>query len=258
MQAPYSVTHDGSVAWLTLRRPEKNNAFDDELIRALAHVLRDLAEDPGTTALVLSGEGRNFCAGGDLAWMRRAASYGPEDNLADATNLALLMHRLDRFPKPTVAKVQGAAYGGGVGLVACCDVAVAAADATFCLSEVRLGLIPAVISPYVVATIGARAARRYFQTAETFDAQEARHIGLVHEVVPNGELDTRVGAFLAYLKRGGPEAKASAKALVREVTQLDDDAVIEHTARLIAELRARPEAREGITAFLDRRQPAWA
>ena len=248
---------DGT-ALLTLTRPDRNNAFDDVLIRELAQALRDLGDAVDVTAVVIAGEGKNFCAGADLAWMKRAANYGQKDNLADATNLALLMYTLNQLPKPTIARVQGAAYGGGVGLVACCDVAIATEDARFCLSEVRLGLVPAVVSPYVVAAIGGRASRRFFQTAEVFSAVEAQTLGLVHEVVAKTEIDARIDELLRQLNQGAPQAKASAKALVHNVTgRLIDSSLLDDTACLIADIRARPEAREGLTAFLERRSPAW-
>jgi methylglutaconyl-CoA hydratase len=209
-------------------------------------------------AVVLAGEGRSFCAGADVAWMKRAAAYDRSDNLADATNLAMLLHALDRLPKTTIARVQGAVYGGGVGLIACCDIVIASTDARFCLSEVRLGLVPAVISRYVVAAIGARSCRRLFQTAEVFNGQEAQRLGLVHETVSEACLDDRVAAILADLRKGAPQAKAAAKALVRSIAQRPiDETVRNETAALIAELRAGAEAQEGLAAFLGKRQPAW-
>src|SRR5690606_19141727 len=188
------IQRAGGVATVTLNRPDRHNAFDDALIAALTQVLRELDADDSVTVVVLAGAGKSFSAGADLNWMRRMADYGREENLADAEALAALMETLNGLDKPTIARVQGAAFGGGVGLVACCDIAIAADTASFCLSEVRLGLIPAVISPYVVTAIGERAARRYFVTAERFDAREAHRLGLVHEVVPAAGLDARVDA----------------------------------------------------------------
>jgi len=217
-----------------------------------------MAGDPDVRAVVLAGAGRSFSAGADLNWMRRTADYSEVENLADARALAGLMRTLDRLPKPTVALVQGAAYGGGVGLVACCDIAVASTAAVFSLSEVRLGLLPSVISPYVVDAIGPRAARRYFLTAERFDAAEARRLGLVHEVVAPEDLEAAGARVLAALAECGPAAQAASKALVARVARGPiDDAMVEDTARRIAALRATPEGREGVMAFLEKRKPSW-
>jgi len=247
------------VVTVTLNRPERHNSFDDALIAALTDCFRRLGGDAGVRAVVLAGRGRSFSAGADLDWMRRVAGYGAAENEADARALAAMLHALDRMPKPTVALVQGAAYGGGVGLVACCDVAIAAERASFCLSEVRLGLTPATISPYVVNAIGARHARRYFQTAEVIPAARAREIGLVHELVADDDALAEAGAaMLATLLGNAPEAQAEAKALVflaegRPV----DEATGDETARRIAQRRASAEGREGLAAFLGKRTPAW-
>lgn len=246
------------VATLTLNRPDIHNAFDDTLIAELTGHLRALDGDPDVRVVVLGARGRSFSAGADLNWMRRMAGYGFEQNLADARDLAELMRTLDGLAQPTVARVQGAAFGGGVGLVACCDIAIASDAASFCLSEVRLGLIPAAISPYVVAAMGERQARRYFTTAERFDAVTARRIGLVHEVVPAEELDGRVGSLLEQLRGNGPKAMAAAKDLARFVSRTPLNAgQIEETARRIAAIRASNEGREGLDAFLGKRAPAW-
>lgn len=246
------------VATLTLNRPELHNAFDDALIAALTAALRRLEADPAVRVVVLAANGKSFSAGADLNWMRRMADYTVAQNLDDARGLAELMRTLNALAKPTVARVQGAAYGGGVGLVACCDIAVAADSASFCLSEVRLGLIPAVISPYVVNAIGERQARRYFVSAERFDAAEAQRIGLVHEVVPAAALDAKVSELLATLAGNGPAAMVAAKDLARAVTRGPlDAAMIEDTARRIADIRASAEGREGLSAFLGKRRPAW-
>ena len=197
------IREDG-VATVTLNRAEVHNAFNDTVIADLTGVLRRLGDDDKVRAVVLRAEGKSFSAGADLGWMQRMAGYGHAENLADAGALAELMRVLNFLPKPTVARVQGAAFGGGVGLVACCDIAIASDAASFSLSEVRLGLIPAVISPYVVAAIGERAARRYFLTAERFDADEALRIGLVHQVVPADQLDSAVDTILTRLSEGGP------------------------------------------------------
>lgn len=260
MQGPEVASHVGEdgVAVVTLNRPEVHNAFNDAVIADLTRTLRGLGEDARVRAVVLRAEGKSFSAGADLGWMQRMAGYSREENEADAMALAELMRTLDRLPKPTVAAVQGAAFGGGVGLVACCDIAVASEKATFCLSEVRLGLIPAVISPYVVAAMGERASRRYFLTAERFGAVEAHRLGLVHEVVPADGLEQAVAAVLARLKEGGPSAQVAAKDLVFAVSRRPaDETVIRDTAVRIAAIRASEEGREGLAAFLGKREPSW-
>lgn len=255
-----SVEVDGrGRARVTLERPALHNAFDDALVADLTLALEALGRDERVRVVLLAARGRSFSAGADLSWMRRTAAYSREENLRDARALARLMRTLDGLPKPTVAVVQGAAYGGGVGLVACCDVALAASRATFCLSEVKLGLIPAVISPYVVAAIGPRAARRYALTAEVFDAAEAHRLGLVHEVVEEEALEAAAGRVAAALLRNGPRAVAAAKALVARVARAPlDDALVADTAERIASVRASEEGREGVAAFLEKRAPAWA
>jgi methylglutaconyl-CoA hydratase len=247
------------VATVTLDRPELHNAFDDELIAALTGTLTALGGDASVRVVMLAARGRSFSAGADLNWMRRTATYSQDENLRDARALAALMRTLDGLPKPTIALVQGAAYAGGVGLVACCDVALAARRATFCLTEVRLGIVPAVISPYVVAAIGARAARRYALTAETFDAAEAHRLGLVHEVLDEDALRPAADRLATSLLANGPQAMAAAKALVSRVGRAPlDDALVAHTAERIASLRASPEGQEGLSAFLEKRPPTWA
>jgi len=246
------------VATLTLNRPALRNAFDDALIRDLADTFRRVAADDAIRILILTGAGSAFSAGGDLNWMRRMAGYSQAENYADAMALASMLRALDTLPKPTVARVNGAAFAGGVGLVCCCDVAVAAASAMFSISEVRLGLVPATIGPYVVAAIGARAARRYCLTAETFAAAEAHRIGLVHEVAPSDELDSAVERVVASLLQGAPGAQGRGKRLIGEVNaRAVDEEVMSHTARAIAEARASSEGREGVAAFLDKRPPSW-
>ncbi|MCJ2139859.1 enoyl-CoA hydratase/isomerase family protein [Methylobacterium sp. E-066] len=246
------------VATLTLNRPDRHNAFDDVLIADLAAALRRLGDDPGIRAVVLASSGRSFSAGADLEWMRRIARQSPDANRADAAGLARLMHILDRLPKPTLTLVQGAAYGGGVGLVACCDVAIASERASFCLSEVKLGLTPATISPYVVNAVGPRWARRLFQTAEVVSAVQAREIGLVHEVVPEDGLAAACETVLQATLQGAPGAQADAKDLVFlcEGRPIDADLMGE-TGRRIALRRASAEGQEGIAAFLGKRLPAW-
>lgn len=252
------VAMENGVASVTLNRPAVHNAFDDALIARLTEALREIGDDPGVRVVVLRGAGKSFSAGADLNWMQRMAGYSRTQNLADAMGLAQLLHTLDTLPRPTIAAVHGAAFGGGVGLVAACDIAVAAETAAFSLSEVRLGLIPAVISPYVVAAIGARQARRYFLTAERFDADEARRVGLVHEVTAPEALEARVAAIVAELLRGGPGALGAAKNLVATVAGRPvDTALMADTARRIADIRAGEEARDGVGAFLEKRKPRW-
>jgi methylglutaconyl-CoA hydratase len=248
------------VVTLTLNRPEVHNAFDDELVCSLTDTLLALGRDAGVRAVVLTGAGASFSAGADLNWMRRVATANEKDNEHDALQLARLMRTLNYLPKPTIARVNGAALGGGLGLVACCDIAVAADTAKFGLTEVRLGLAPAVIGPYVLRRIGESHARRFALTGERFDAAHARHVGLVQEVVAADALDTTVNELLAQILKGGPNALAQGKALVFHGTghsadrQLELDQV---TARVIAKLRTSGEGREGMQAFLDKRPPGW-
>ena len=259
MNPPFLQDVDGrGVATITLNRPEIHNAFDDALIAALDDALAALEQDAAVRIVVLAAEGKSFSAGADLAWMQRMAGYSTAENEADAAGLARLMRRLDRLAKPTIAMVQGAAYGGGVGLAACCDVVLAADTARFCLSEVKLGLVPAVISPYVVAAIGPHQARRYFQTAEVFTAAVAQRIGLVHEMAPIADLPALRDGIIAALLDGAPGAQVAAKALAFDVADRPlDDAMVDHTVQLIARLRAAPEGRQGLAAFLGKQTPAW-
>jgi methylglutaconyl-CoA hydratase len=247
-----------SVALVALARPDVHNAFDEALIAELTQALRSLDADATVRAVVILGQGRSFCAGADLNWMRRMAGYGRAENLADANALAAMLKTLNLLSKPTIARVHGNVFGGGVGLVACCDVAYATHDATFSLSEAKLGLIPATIGPYVVEAIGARQARRYFLSAERFTAAEAFRIGLVHDLCPPDELDGRINELLGALLLAGPQAQTEAKALIRAVAGRPiDDAVIADTAARIARVRASPQGREGVAAFLEKRPPAW-
>ncbi len=257
--APLTTTiDDRGVATVTLSRPELHNAFDEGLIAGLAEALGRLAEDPAVRVVLLRAESKSFSAGADLNWMRRMAGYGEAENLADAERLAALMAALDRLPRPTVAVVQGAAFGGGVGLIAACDMAVASEAASFSLSEVKLGLTPAVISPYVVNAIGVRAARRYMLTGERFDAATAHRLGLVHQVVPADALDAAAETLTATLLACGPEAITECKALIARVARgRIDAALIADTAHRIARIRVTAEAREGIAAFLEKRKPDW-
>ena len=258
MDSPCDITVANAVATVTLNRPEIHNAFDDALIARLTAAFVSLDDDPDVRAVVLTGAGRSFCAGADLNWMKRMAAFAPEENLADAHALAAMLRALYALSKPTIARVNGAAYGGGVGLVAACDIAVAVPEATFALSEAKLGLIPATIGPYVIEAIGARQARRYFLTAERFGAAEALRIGLLHEVVAADAIDARTDALIAALKAAGPAAQLECKALIRGVAHRPIDAdVIAGTAEHIAAVRTSPEGREGVAAFLGKRAPAW-
>ena len=246
------------VRTLTLDRADVHNAFDERLIAELTTELEAAGGDDGVRVVVLTGAGKSFSAGADIAWMRRAADYDEASNQADARALARLMTTLDRLPKPVVARVNGAAIGGGLGLVACADIAIASERAVFATTEVRLGIVPAVISPFVVRAIGARHARRLFLTGERVDAAEAKALGLVHEVVPTASLDDHVTGMIGALLAGAPEALADAKALVGEVAYGDaDDALMEAMALRIARLRGGDEAKDGLDAFLAKRPPAW-
>ena len=236
---------------------EQVDAVDDTLIAELTTVLGGFASDERVRAVVLGAQGRSFSAGADLNWMQRMAGYSERENLDDARALVDLMRTLYELPKPTLALVQGPTYGGGVGLVACCDIAIAAQTANFCFSEVRLGLIPAAIGPYVIAAIGERAARRYFLTAETFSAHEALRIGLVHDVVPDEALRDIGRRVIKALLRGGPNAQVAAKDLILTISGRPLDDLAEETAKRIARLRVSEEGREGIAAFLEKRKPGW-
>ena len=259
MSEPLSIHRSGAVLRLRLERPELHNAFDAALIARLTVALDEAAADASVRAVVLDGAGPSFSAGADLHWMRGMAAASEAGNREDALALARLMRTLDELPKPTIARVHGAAFGGGVGLVACCDIAIGVPGAKFGLTESRLGLLPAVISPYVVAAIGPRQARRWFATAEVFDAAQALRMGLLHEVVEADALDAAVERQLALLLKAGPVASAMAKRLVREVAlQPDRDRLDQANAALIAALRVSAEGQEGLGAFLDKRTPAWA
>lgn len=254
------VDRDGrGVVRLTIDRPEIRNAFDGVLIADLTALLDELAAEDGIRALVLTGAGAAFSAGAELGWMRAAGEQGDHENFQDALRLAELMKRLDHMPMPTIARVNGHAMGGGVGLTACCDIAVAAEGALFALSEVKLGIIPGAISPYVLRAIGPHHARRYFLTGERFDAATALRIGLVHAVAPADGLDAAVDALLAELLTAGPKAVRAAKDLIAHVALKEiDDLLIRDTAQRIAQQRAGDEAKEGLGAFLEKRKPGWS
>lgn len=252
------VDADGT-ATVTLNRPELHNAFDPEMVDALTATLARLDGDDAVRAVVLTGAGRSFCAGADIDHMKRTAGYSREQNLESARATALMLSTLARLGKPTIACVRGAARGGGVGLVSACDMAIAARGATFRLSEVKLGIIPAMISPFVIRAIGQRQAHRYLLTGEEFDATEACRIGLVHQVCEEPELDAAVGRLIAELRSSGPQAMAAIKALMAEIGSAPaDDGVMEKVAQRIAAIRVTPEAQEGLSAFLEKRRAAWS
>lgn len=248
----------GAVARVALARPEVRNAFDDVLIEELTRAFREAADDSEVRVVVLSGDGPSFCAGADVSWMRKAGGYSRAENEADAGRMARMLRGIDACPKPVVALAHGAAIGGGVGLVAAADIAIAAEGTVFSLAEVRLGILPAVISPYVLRSIGPRFARDLFLTGDRFDAREAHRIGLAHQVVAAGELEAAGRRKVASLLAAGPEAVGVAKRLIEQVTGKTPDEAMDLTVRTIAERRASAEAKEGLTAFLEKRKPDWA
>jgi methylglutaconyl-CoA hydratase len=248
------------VATLTLNRPEVHNAFDAALVLRLTELLIELKSRPGVRAVVLTGAGRAFSAGADVNWMRSMAACSEDENVEDALHLADLMSLLNSLPLPTIARVNGHAYGGGVGLVACCDIALASSEARFALSEVRLGLVPAVISPYVIAAVGERNARRLFLSGEAMDAKLARRVGLVHEIAKPNKLDDALEDQLGMLLKGGPNALRESKELIFTVEGggISADVALKHrTAQIIAQLRVSDEGQEGLAAFLEKRAPEW-
>ena len=250
---------DGPIGIVTLNNPERHNAFDDVLIADLTSAFRSLDANSDVRIVILSAIGKSFSAGADLNWMKRMSTYSEEENFRDAMALGDLMRTLHRLSKPTIARVQGAAYGGGVGLVACCDIAVGTHNAAFSLSEAKLGLIPAVISPYVIAAIGERATHRYFLTAERFDAAEGFRLGLLHELVASDDdMDEKINDICNALMQGGPCAHVEAKSLIAAISNRPiDDAVITDTAKRIARVRASAEGKEGLSAFLEKRKARW-
>jgi methylglutaconyl-CoA hydratase len=248
---------EGGVLRLTLDRPEKSNAFDDQVIADLTAAFLNAAEDPEVRVVLLAASGKYFSAGGDLGWMQRMATYTYNENLADARGLARLMRSIDLCPKPVVARVQGSAFAGATGLLACCDIVVTVPAAQFAITEVRLGLIPAVISPYIVRAMGIRQARRWSLTAERFSAEQAKAMGLVHEIAEPEALDGMVRQQIDAILLASPAALGETKSLLAYVDQPLSEDVIDETARRIARLRASPEGREGVTAFLEKRPPAW-
>jgi methylglutaconyl-CoA hydratase len=251
-----SIAHRVAVVWMA--REKVRNAFNETMIAELADTFTRLGADAGVRAIVLAGKGPAFCAGADLDWMRRMSGYTLGENRADARALADMLRTIYLCPKPTIARVHGDAYAGGIGLIAACDVAVASTNASFCLSETKLGLIPATISPYVVRAMGVNAARRYLLTAEKFDAAEAFRIGLVHDITPPEGLDVAVNEILGALMLASEHAVREAKRLVREVAgRVIDDALVADTAERIAQIRTSDDGREGVRSFLDKRKPRW-
>ncbi|TQK05457.1 enoyl-CoA hydratase/isomerase family protein [Herbaspirillum sp. SJZ107] len=252
------ITVADRVATITLNRPQLRNAFNENAITDLTMAFDEASQDKDVRAIVLAANGPAFCAGADLNWMKKMAGYSAAENEADALRLADMLRTIYYSPKPVVARVQGDCYAGGMGLVAACDIVVVAEGVSFCLSEVKLGLIPATISPYVIKAMGDQAARRYFLSAERFDAREAHRLGLAHEVVPAAQLDAKVGEIVKALVGNSPNAVREAKALVRDIAGLPiDDVLLADTAGRIAAIRASDEGREGVAAFLEKRKPSW-
>jgi methylglutaconyl-CoA hydratase len=250
------ITH--GTATVTLNRPEVRNAFNETVIGELNDVFLELGQNDQVRAIVLAANGPAFCAGADLNWMKKIATYTPEQNLEDAQQLAEMLYQIYSCSKPVIAKVQGDCYAGGMGLVAACDISVSVDTAQFCLSEVKLGLIPATISPYVIKAMGANAARRYFITAERFSAQEAHRIGFVHEAVAAENLEQTVAQIVNAIVNNGPNAVVAAKWLVEDVTgaEIEED-LLTYTAECIADIRSSDEGREGVASFLEKRKPNW-
>ena len=252
------LSNVNGVATVTLNLPEIHNAFDDKVIAKLYQIMTTLNADESVRVVILAAKGKSFSAGGNLDWMKRAASYSHGENQSDAQGLAELLRALNTLSKPTIARVQGAAFGGAVGLVSCCDMAVGTPAARFSLSEVKVGIVPATISPYVIAAIGQRAARRYFLTAERFSAQTALELGLLSAVVEPEQLDDEIAKLVEALLSNGPAALTAAKKLIADVANQPISAeLIEQTSKLIADLRISPEGQEGLSAFLEKRKPNW-
>lgn len=247
-----------STATVILNRPEVRNAFNEIVIAELTQVFQELGQNPNIRVIVLTANGAAFCAGADLNWMKKMATYSLEENLADAQKLSEMLYQLYSCPKPVIAKIQGDCYAGGMGLVAACDIAVAAEQVQFCLSEVKLGLAPATVSPYVIKAMGANAARRYFITAERFSAKEAHRIGFVHEVVNVEKLDETVAHLVKAISNNSPNAVTEAKWLVDEITNAEiDEEMLAYTAERIADIRISEEGREGVASYLEKRKPRW-
>ena len=252
------IEREGAIVRMTLNRPDVRNAFDEDVVHALTNAAASAAEDPSVRVVVLAGKGKTFCSGADVGWMAKAIAYSKMDNLSDAEDMARMMERLDTLPMPVIGRIQGSALGGGVGLAAICDIVVAADDAVFALSEVKLGILPAVVGPYVMRKVGISAARELFLTGIRFDAMRARQIGLVHEVVPADALDAAVAKRVADVLAGSPAGIARAKALIREIAGAHPNDVIGVTTNAIASQRVSEEGQEGLRAFLEKRKPSWS
>ena len=250
--------NEQGIATVTLNNPEKHNAFDDVIIKQLTTIFNDISGRDDISIMILASNGKSFSAGADLGWMKRMAAYSYQDNLKDANALAQMLKALNFLPQTTIAKIQGAAFGGAVGLASCCDIVIASTKASFCLSEVKLGLIPATISPYVVDAIGLKASRRYFQTAERFFADKAQQLGLVDEMVAPDELTAEVNSMVTKLLANGSQARRQAKKLSQDVAfQIIDENLLKDTSERIAAIRVSPEGQEGLTAFFEKRAPNW-
>lgn len=245
----------GFIQTVTLNRPEAKNAFNESMIEELHEVFSSVIDT--TRAVVLTGEEKVFCSGADINWMRDSAKRSESDNRRDAARMEAMFRAIDECPAPVIGRINGPAFGGGMGLLACCDISVSVDTAQFGYTEVRLGIVPAIISAYSLAKIGEKSARRYFLTGELFDAHRAREIGLVHDVVPSEALDSAVNGITESLLKNGPKAVRTAKALIREVVRMDREKAREHTIATIARVRTSPEGQEGLTAFLEKRKPGW-
>ena len=254
---PVTFQHRDGIAHVCLSRPEKHNAFDDQMVNEMTEIFIMAKNNPDIRILILASKGPNFCAGADLQWMKRMATFSQQENNDDAMALANMLKALNHIPKPTIAQIHGSVYGGGVGLVACCDIAIAADNTQFCLSEVRLGLSPATIAPYVIKAIGARQARRYFLTAEKFSAQKAMALNLVHEVCPADQISHTIDRVTEKLLAGGPQALGIAKQLVQNIDCYSTENLPQMTADIIANQRTSQEAKQGLQSFFDRRKPPW-
>ena len=249
---------DNAVATVTLNRPEVHNAFNEDIISTLLECFERVENDDNIRVMILQAKGKSFSAGADINWMKKMASYTQEQNMADAGQLALMLSSLYKLSKPTIAKIQGSAFGGAVGLIACCDIAIASRLSKFCLSEVKLGLLPATISPYVIQAVGPRIAKRLFMTADVISARRARRIGLISEVVSEDELNDEVNNIVSGLLKNGPSAVSMAKALVDKVAYAPiDDALMRYTSSIIAQTRVSPQGQEGLAAFLEKRPANW-
>jgi methylglutaconyl-CoA hydratase len=252
------IAREADVVRIALHRPEVKNALNEALIEALIRSFEEVAADESIATIVLSGVGKSFCAGADIGWMHRSGTYDREQQIADLLPLGRMLHALERLPQTTIARVHGPVYGGGIGLVAACDIAIGSWDSTFCLSEVRLGIVPGMVAPYALRALGERAARRYFQTAEVFDASDAKRLGLLHELESSDQLDHRIGLLLEQLRCAAPFARKVAKRSIGDFRGRSVDAdLMSEIAALIADVRSGPEAVEGFSAFLEKREASW-